>query len=332
MHIRKDLKSRNTKNKEMFLFADNLQLSKEVKPFLKWAGGKGQLIQQFEEYFPKELKAGLIENYYEPFLGGGAVFFHISNKYKIKKAFLYDINDELIITYLTIKNAVDDLLINLKELKEEYLSLNFDDREKFFYNIRNDFNKDIKIFNYKSFSSNWINRTTQLLFLNKTCFNGLFRLNSKGEFNVPFGKYRNPSIYDEVNIRNASLALQYATIEKRSFHELPKNITGNSFIYFDPPYRPLNKTASFTSYSKFDFTDKEQIELAELFKKLSKQKKIKLMLSNADPHNENINDDFFIKHYTNIGININKVFASRMINSDATKRGKITELIIRNYK
>ena len=171
----------------------------------------------------------------------------------------------------------------------------------------------------------WIPRAAQMIFLNKTCFNGLYRLNRKGEFNVPFGKYEKPKFYDEENLKNVSKVLQKAIIKVADFSNLKEEVSQNAFIYFDPPYRPISKTSSFTTYTgKMVFNDKHQIRLSQTFKELGKQNK--LMLSNSDPKNTNPNDDFFEKHYN--GFKINRVLAGRAINSVGSKRGKINELLI----
>ena len=168
----------------------------------------------------------------------------------------------------------------------------------------------------------------QTIFLNKTCFNGLFRVNSKGGFNVPFGDYVNPKICHEENLRSVSKILQNTTILRGDFTESRNFIDSNTFVYFDPPYRPLNKTSNFTSYSKFEFTDDEQLKLATFFNEMS-QKDVKMLLSNSDPKNEEPDDDFFENAYQTF--NINRVLASRAINSKAEKRGKINEIIVTNY-
>jgi DNA adenine methylase len=299
-----------------------------AKPFLKWAGGKSQLLSEFPKYFPKELITGKIQNYYEPFLGSGAVFFFVAQKFSIKKAILSDINEELILTFNVVKQNVRKLVEELEKLKAEYLNLSEKERENYFYDLRLEFNQSKSQVDFKNYSSNWIKRASQIIFLNKTCFNGLFRLNKNGEFNVPFGKYKNPQIYDEENLLKASELLKIADIHQTDFEEIKKYASENFFIYFDPPYRPISKTSSFTSYSKFSFNETDQLRLAKLFSELGVNEN-KLMLSNSDPKNENPNDDFFEKHYQKF--NINRVKALRVINSKAEKRGAINELIITNY-
>ncbi len=301
---------------------------KYAKPFLKWAGGKTQLLDQFSMFFPEELKDGIIENYYEPFLGSGAVFFFIAQNYNIKNAYLSDINEELILTFNTVKKDASSLIEELKNLKEEYNLFGEKEQELFFYRVREIYNQEKTKIDYKNYSKEWIKRAAKMIFLNKTCFNGLFRLNRKGEFNVPFGRYKNPGIIDEENLLRSSEVLQNAEIFITDFENVKNRISNNFFIYFDPPYRPISKTSSFTSYSKYDFNDEDQIRLAQLYKELGKNGN-KLMLSNSDPKNENPNDDFFENHYKEF--NIYRVKATRMINCKGNKRGPINELIITNY-
>ncbi len=307
----------------------NLTSSKTAKPFLKWAGGKSQLIEQFEKYFPSELKSGEISKYFEPFLGGGAVFFKVAQKFNIEEAYLTDINQELVIGYNVIKKNPDLLLEFLDSYSKHYYQLSMDERKVYFYEIRDHYNSSRFDINYDQFSDNWIPRTAQMIFLNKTCFNGLFRVNKSGGFNVPFGKYINPKILDEKNIYALSNVLQIAEINHGEFYSTEQFIDENSFVYFDPPYRPISKTASFTSYAKNGFNDENQIQLGKYFSKLDKNKNAKLMLSNSDPTNENPDDHFFDNLFKNF--NRNKVFANRMINCNGNNRGRITELLVTNY-
>lgn len=299
-----------------------------AKPFLKWAGGKTQLLEQFVNYFPEELKNGELKNYYEPFLGGGAVFFFVAQNYKIEKAYLSDINEDLVLAFSVVQKNVDELIDELGKLKSEYIGRNESEREKYFYKIRDLYNREKLTVNFKKYSSDWIPRAAKLLFLNKTCYNGLFRLNRKGNFNVPFGRYKNPSILDRENLLSANRVLKIADIFLTDFEKVENRIGENVFVYFDPPYRPISLTSSFTSYSKYDFTEEDQKRLAEFFRKLGTNGN-KLMLSNSDPQNENPSDSFFENLYDKF--NIIKVQAKRMINCNGNKRGKINELLILNY-
>ena len=299
-----------------------------AKPFLKWAGGKGQLLEKFRKFYPEELHQKKIKNYYEPFVGGGAVFFDVVRHFELEKAFLFDINPELILTYKVVQSEVESLIEYLRHYRDHYTLLDPDKQKQFYYQIRTDFNKSPGIINYSHYSERWTERAAQIIFLNKTCFNGLFRFNSKGEFNVPAGRYKNPRILDENNLRKASEVLSIAEIFTADFRAIEKIVKKNSFVYFDPPYRPLNKTSSFTAYSKNSFTDKEQMELANLFRLLD-SKGLKLMLSNSDPKNNDPKDDFFDRLYKNF--KIIRIPAKRMINSKVSGRHEINELLVTNY-
>ena len=301
----------------------------QAKPFLKWAGGKGQLLKQFENYYPKELTEGKITKYCEPFVGSGAVFYHIMQTYDIQKSLIIDVNPELVLAYQTIKTNVDGVVRQLSDLEKEYLAKEQEQRKDFFYETREAFNNNLEMIDFDNFSESWIERTVHTIFLNRTCFNGLFRVNSKGGFNVPFGDHKNPRICYEENLRAVSELLQNTDIRRGDFTESRNFIDSNTFVYFDPPYRPLNKTSSFTSYSKFEFTDEEQLQLATFFKEMD-NKGAKLLLSNSDPKNEDPDDDFFEEAYDKY--EIYRVKASRAINSKGNKRGKINELIIPNYR
>lgn len=302
----------------------------KAKPFLKWAGGKGQLLRQFQDYYPSELYKGKIEKYVEPFIGGGAVFFEIMQNFDIKSAYISDINKDLILTYKVIRQKPETLCDFLEQHQKEYDNTEQEKRNNLFLTTRTQFNSQRFEINYEQFSDNWIPRAAQLIFLNKTCFNGLFRLNSKGEFNVPYGKYPNPTILDSNNIFAVSEILQNVEIRNANYNESFDFITSKSFVYFDPPYKPISKTSSFTTYSGTEFSDNEQIELANFYHKISIEKQAKLMLSNSDPKNKNPDNDFFEKAFKNY--NLHRVYASRAINSNGEKRGKIKELVITNYK
>lgn len=299
-----------------------------AKPFLKWAGGKGQLLGKFQELYPKALKQKKIKSFYEPFLGSGAVFFDVAQNYSIENAYLYDINEELVLTYQVIQRDVAKLLDFLYRYQKNYIKLDKQLRQQFFYDQRTNYNLQRFNIDYDKYSEQWFPRAAQLIFLNRTCFNGLYRVNQKGEFNSPVGDYENPTICDEKNLIAVHRVLQIAEIKKADFKELAKDVKANAFVYFDPPYRPISKTASFKAYSKQEFDDDEQIELATLFKKLDK-KGIQVMLSNSDPKNSDPSDNFFDTVYS--GYHITRVPARRMINADATKRGAINEIVVTNY-
>jgi len=265
---------------------------------------------------PDGLKTGEIDTYIEPFVGGGAAFFHIMQNYThLKRFYLLDVNQDLINCYNAIKNNVQSLIHELKALQSKFLRRNNSSRKHFYYDTRTEFNAD--------------RSPTKLIFLNKTCYNGLYRVNRKDEFNVPFGDYKNPTICDEANLRNASEILQNAEIICGDFTECERFIDDHTFVYFDPPYRPLSQTASFTSYSKDSFSEKDQIKLAEFCKRVD-GRGAKFLLSNSDPKNENPNDHFFEEHYKRFTIDI--VRAARFINCKASDRGQINELVIMNYQ
>ncbi len=297
-----------------------------AKPFLKWAGGKTQLIQQLEDRLPSSVKTSKkIKNYIEPFIGGGAFFFYLRNQYEIESSVIADINPEIILGYKTIQKKSSDLIESLKEIQDKYISLSEEKRKIFFYDIRESFNKKIPSMDYKKFNPTWIERATQLIFLNKTCFNGLFRQNSKGEFNVPFGDYKNPKICDELNIKECSKALQNTEILNGDFLITKPFVTADTLIYLDPPYRPISKTSSFNSYSKGGFGDDEQKRLAVFFAEMSLRGAY-LILSNSDPKNIDEDDNFFDEMYHEY--KIDRIAASRMINSKADKRGILTNPLV----
>ena len=292
-----------------------------AKPFLKWAGGKGQLLDTFDKMFPQELIEGKIKTYIEPFVGGGAVLFHILQNYKIEKAYINDINKELINCYRCIKADVEEVIKPLSILENEYLSS--EDRAKYFYNVRNRYNQ-IHLNGHYDYE-----KCADFIFLNHTCFNGLYRVNKEGKFNVPHGKYKNPLSCDKENLRLCSQLLQKVEISFGDYRQVLSNADKDSFVYFDPPYRPLIENNSFISYDKSGFDDNDQIELSQNYKKLDRQNCL-LMLSNSDPKNTNENDNFFDDLYK--GFSIERVYAKRMINCQASKRGNITEIVVMNYK
>ncbi|NES20981.1 MAG: DNA adenine methylase [Symploca sp. SIO3E6] len=303
--------------------------TRQAKPFLKWAGGKSQLLSQFEALYPTELKQGNIKRYIEPFVGGGAVFFDIVQKYHLSSACISDVNPELVMVYQVIQKEPEKLIEQLDDISRKYQTLSEDGRKIFYYELRDKFNLQRLQIDYHKYHDDWTSRSAILIFLNRTCFNGLFRLNSKGEFNVPHGRYKNPKILDAENLIAVSQLLQSTEIVNCDFAACKDAVIPQSFIYFDPPYRPLSKTANFTSYAKSNFDDLQQIRLANFFKQLHESYEVKMMLSNSDPKNENPEDSFFEDLYQEF--KIHRVFANRMINSKAQKRGRITELVITNY-
>lgn len=295
-----------------------------IRPFVKWAGGKGSLIEQLKNFYPYELKNGTINKYVEPFVGGGAVLIDILQKYDVKEAYAFDINIDLINCYNVIKTNVEELISQLEKLEKEYLILDSEERQKKFYSIREEYNSyriDVNQIN--------VRRASQFIFLNRTCFNGLYRVNKSGNFNVPCGKYKNPTICDSKNLRNLSKLLQNVIFQYGDYKTSSQYIDNNTFVYLDPPYRPLSTTSAFTSYTKEDFNDDNQKELANYYRNLDSMN-VKLMLSNSNPKNTNKEDNFFEEIYK--GFNIKEVSAKRMINAKAQNRGEISELLIINYE
>lgn len=300
----------------------------KAKPFLKWAGGKGQLLGQIGRHLPPELKDGRLTKYAEPFIGGGAVFFLIANYFDVREYFISDMNEDLVLGYRTIQQRVESLIERLEEIRHQYIQLDGAGRKEYFYETRQSFNRNrANGINYASAQDEAL-QVARLIFLNRTCFNGLYRVNSRGEFNVPHGNYRNPRICDEANLRSVSRSLQNAEIHFGDFTACKSFVDEKTFVYLDPPYRPISKTANFNSFYRSPFGDDEQRRLAFFYHELGCAG-AKLMLSNSDPQNENPQDSFFEELYA--GFSIYKVNANRRINSNGAKRGAITELLIANY-
>ena len=306
-----------------------LKLVPLARPFLKWAGGKTQLLKQFSQRLPPEMKNGEITHYVEPFVGGGAVFFYLGQRFSFDRSSIFDANEELILAYRVIKKSTKKLIHELESLESAYVSKSNEDRECLFYDVRDSFNKKKPEINFQKYDAEWVPRAAQSIFLNRTCFNGLFRMNRKGEFNVPFGRYKNPQILNKDNLNDVAALLKTTSIILGDFTRCKKFVDNTSFVYLDPPYRPLNDTSSFTSYAKDGFSDNDQRRLAGFFKELDK-KGAKIMLSNSDPRNENPDDSFFDELYAEY--TIERVPAKRSINCNGALRGEINELIITNYR
>lgn len=298
----------------------------QAKPFIKWVGGKGQLLQQLEKQLPPELH-DVDFTYIEPFVGGGAMLFFMLQKFpNIKRAVINDINRNLTDAYKAIKNEPEKLVYRLKDIERQYLSLATESKRKEFYlEMRCCFNEK---------QLNTIDKSALLMLLNRTCFNGLYRENAKGFFNVPFGRYANPTICNEEVIYADSELLNKFDVQvlNGDFKETAKHIDefGPNFFYFDPPYRPLSSTSSFNSYVKEAFNDDSQRDLANFCRQLCRNGNTKWMLSNSDCSAKNSEDTFFEEIYG--GFAIQRVYASRMVNANASKRGKLTELLICNYE
>ena len=296
--------------------------TKSVKPFLKWAGGKGQLLKEIEKYYP--FGDGKITRYAEPFVGGGAVLFDILGKYELEAVYISDINAELINAYTTVRDHVDELTEMLSKYQSEYVPLETEMRKKYYAQKREVFNSLKTAGNDKD----GIEKAALMIFLNKTCFNGLYRVNRKGLFNVPMGAYKNPLICDEKNLYGVSEKLRNVKIVCGDYKLSADFIDEHTFAYFDPPYRPLTDTASFTAYTENSFDDDKQIELARFVNKMS-EKTAKVTVSNSEPKNIDGNDSFFDDIYANH--RIKQVEATRMINCNSEARGRIKELLISNY-
>ncbi|MFY1643742.1 DNA adenine methylase [Methanoculleus bourgensis] len=299
-----------------------------ARPFLKWAGGKTQLLDEFTRRVPEDLREGNLPVFVEPFVGGGAVYFHLNSLFDLRECHLFDVNEELVLAYNVVKNDVSGLIDYLDEVSGEFLAKSASGREEYYYAMRELFNSWKGAIDYDRYSRDWIERAGQLIFLNRTCFNGLYRVNSRGEFNVPFGRYRNPRILYEDLLRADSAVLGNTTIHLGDFMLSEPWISEDTFVYFDPPYRPLNQTSSFTQYAKGGFTDEDQKRLAEFYAQCDAAG-ARLMLSNSDPRNIDPGDDFFDILYA--GYQIDRVPAKRMINCDGAKRGEIYEIIVTNY-
>ena len=308
--------------------AKQTKFGSSARPFLKWAGGKTQLLYEFNKRLPEELTKGKITKYVEPFIGGGAVFFYLNENFSFKKCYICDANEELTLCYRVIKHSAKELISELKTLESAYLSKNDEQRASFYYEVRDAFNQKLPAIDFKNYSSEWVSRAARIIFFNRTCFNGLFRVNQKGEFNVPFGKYKNPAIPNESNLEDVSTLLKTTEILAGDFTRCREFVDETTFVYFDPPYRPLNSSSFFTSYSKNGFYDKDQVRLKDFFKELDGIG-AKIMLSNSDPKNEKPDDSFFDDLYSDYYIE--RVPAKRMINSNGAGRGNINELIITNY-
>ncbi len=294
---------------------------KSVKPFLKWAGGKGQLLSEISQYYPFDRG---ITKYAEPFVGGGAVLFDILSKYDLESIYIGDINEELINTYRIIRDNVDELISILYEMQTTFIPMSTERRREYYTATRDRFNY-LKVNGNEAVN---IEKAALMIFLNRTCFNGLFRVNKSGLFNVPIGSYKKPMICDEMNLRAVSEKLKNVNIICGDYRLSAAFIDEHTFVYFDPPYRPITDTASFTAYTENLFDDEAQIELAEFVDEMNR-KGAKIVVSNSDPKNSDSGDDFFDNIY--VTHRIKRVEAARMINCNSEARGKIRELIISNY-
>lgn len=292
---------------------------KSAKPFIKWVGGKTQLLDEVRKSLPSNLKDMKDVTYVEPFVGGGAVLFWILQEYpNISRAVINDINAELICTYRAIRNNVDDLILQLSSIQSEYIALDTDARKDYYLEKR-------ALFNSRNISE--VETAALFVFLNRTCFNGLYRVNSKGAFNVPHGKYANPKICDEQTLRADSALLQRVEILCGDFEQTGAYKGQNTIFYFDPPYRPLTETSAFTSYAKDGFDDNEQRRLGRFIEDIANNGSC-FVASNSDPKNVNPDENFFDALYHKF--TIKRVSAARMINSKSDGRGPISEIMVTN--
>ena len=293
----------------------------KAKPFIKWVGGKTQLIEQLDALLPADFGNRNDVTYIEPFVGGGAMLFYMLQRYpNIRHAVINDVNPDLTTCYRTVRDMPEELITSLLEIQDAYNALQTEERRKeFFLAVRDRYNEK---------NLNPLENTTKFFFLNRTCFNGLYRVNKKGMFNVPFGKYSNPQICDPDTIRKDSEILQRVEIMTGDFDATFNRAQGYTLFYFDPPYRPLSNTSSFNDYSKEAFNDDAQIRLKEYCDRIN-EAGFRFMLSNSDCRGKNEEDNFFDLLYE--AYNIERVWASRSINSNPSKRGKLTEILVHNY-
>jgi DNA adenine methylase len=295
-------------------------IEKTAKPFLKWAGGKTQLINDIEKALPNGI-SNFKFTYIEPFVGSGAVLFWILNNFpKLEKAVINDINEDLINAYKIIASKPKELISILEILQNEFHNLegNEENKKLYYYQKRELYNTRNETLSIQA---------ALFIFLNRTCFNGLYRVNSKNLYNVPMGGYKKPTICDKENILAVSNVLQKVEILSGDFEQTLNYTNENSLFYFDPPYKPLSETSSFNSYAKDDFNDSEQVRLRDFCNKLDVLNH-SWILSNSDVKGKNIDDNFFDDLYSDF--NIKRVDARRNINANPQKRGKLTELLITN--
>lgn len=294
-----------------------------ARPFLKWAGGKRQLLTEIEARLPPDISE--CTTYVEPFVGGGAVLFHLLERYDFETVHISDLNPELTLCYRTLQSDAQCVIDTLQLLIEGYPT-DHEERKTVYYGIRDDWNSLVDELEGLS-QEQEATRVAQTIFLNKTCFNGLFRVNRKGEYNVPIGRYAKPSFPSAEELLAVQQALRGVIIHTAPFQDCVDWSDDSTLVYLDPPYRPLSTTSHFVSYSRGDFDDEDQRALAEVFRELDRIG-ARVLLSNSDPKNTNADDEFFDELYS--GFRIERVSANRAINSDPDSRGRITELLIGN--
>ncbi|EPF4525386.1 DNA adenine methylase [Enterococcus faecalis] len=293
--------------------------------FVKWAGGKSKLAPIIEKKIIESISLDDVDTYVEPFLGGGSFFFYMIQKYNFKNKIISDINWELINLYKVIQLTPEEFIVKLDEIQDNYNNLqDLEEKSEFFYSVRKEYN-DVLLNSNKGDID--IKQAVNFLFLNKLGFNGLYRVNLKGLYNVPFGKREKASLYNKENILGVSSLLSDVKILNCEYEKTFEYASRNTLFYFDPPYRPLSSSSSFTSYSKSSFNDNNQIELANFCKKIDRQG-AKFALSNSDPKNNNSNDNFFEDLYREF--NINRIYANRMIGAKIMSRGTVSEILVTN--
>lgn len=296
---------------------------KAARPIVKWAGGKGQLLDAITRQYPAELGLG-IRRYAEPFVGGGAVLFDVLSRFPVDAAYISDTNAALINAYTQTRDNVEPLAALLQQYQDEYLPLGFEQRQAYYYAKRDRYNAFVQA----SATVGAVEGAALFVFLNRTCFNGLYRVNRLGLYNVPMGVYKQPLICDAPNLRAVSAALGNVEIVCADYRQSRRFITPDTLVYFDPPYRPLTATASFTAYTRHGFGDDEQRDLARYVQELTALG-ASVIVSNSDPKNANVGDNFFDELYSRQ--TISRVQAARAINRNGDARGRISELLIRNY-
>lgn len=296
-----------------------------ARPHLKWAGGKNQILKELLACCPAGLFNGEITKYFELCLGGGALFYYLRQNFSFEKIYLNDRNQDLILSYRIIQQQVDNLILALEILQEQYYDRSPQEQERMYYQIRDRYNR--QCLDYCKTSNNSIKRAAYLIFLNKCCFNGLYRVSkTDSNFNTSWGKRSKPKICDTQNLILVSQALQGVTLAAEDFTVFSDAMDSRSLAYFDPPYRAFSKTANFNSYCAAGFSDVEQGRLAEHLRYLSQERGVKIMMSNGG----NLRDPWLKELYA--GFEIKEVEARRNINSNGAKRGKIPELVITNYE
>lgn len=295
----------------------------KVLPFLKWVGGKGQLLSEISKLYPFEHNPK-ITKYAEPFVGGGAVLFDILSRYKLQAVYISDLNPELINVYTVIRNQVEDLIAPLLKIQADYWQMSLDERKAYYNTKRKRFN-ELKL---SALPRPNLELAVLFVFLNHTCFNGLYRVNKRGLFNVPVGYYHKPLICNEGNLRLVAQKLQGVNIVCEDYRASEQFIDEHTFVYFDPPYRPLSNTACFKDYTSFKFNDQDQLALAEFVNRLNERGAL-VVVSNSDPKNADAEDNFFEEAYATHSIK--RVYANRTINCNSKQRGRIKELIISNF-